>query len=259
MTKYLPFILAGLFIDGLKAGLAWTFLQLGLALQTIGPVLGAAGGAATGALYCWNTSTGSIISSIRDSAHCAGQGVVWGASLSVMGLPLGVGMGMITDFCISITFGLFLILALAFSGMYYPAYLFGGGLFELIPGFNVLPGWTALAVYCTLRKMKEERELEGNTATALATITSPKTITGRMLGGVTALRQQNAERQQTVRMGTNNITNTQERPGTNRNFQSVDGISPKRTQLARDVPRAANDNTPKSATENVPQTRYVAA
>src|SRR4051812_10128904 len=111
MIKYLPFIFFGLFIDGLQAALAFGFLAMGSALTAATP----GGGALLGCGIGWASSSNAASGAVN-----CGIGAVAGAIASPMGMPLGIGLGMAADICISLSFGVMLILALSFFGMFYP-------------------------------------------------------------------------------------------------------------------------------------------
>ena len=81
---------------------------------------------------------------------------------AVVAVPVGIGLGFLTDVCVSVTFGAGLLFLLKYNDMFYPAYAFGGGLGELIPGLDILPGWTAMTVLSAIRKSREENEAEGS-------------------------------------------------------------------------------------------------
>ncbi len=190
MMKYLPFIFAAICIDAMQMALQWAFLAFGTVLTSITPIGGALTGAAVGALSCWNSS-GGVISGIIDAVKCGAAGGTMGATLSAVGIPLGAGMGMAADFCISVTFGTMLVLALWNFGMFYPKYILSGGLFEMVPGFDALPGWTAMTIACVLRKIADERKLASKASTAFATIVAPNTTVGTAYRGIKTLQRKN--------------------------------------------------------------------
>lgn len=87
---------------------------------------------------------------------------VLGASLTlipfagVAGAPIGVGLGVAINFCLSATLGTGLIMLLIFNKMFYPRYVLPGGITEIFPGFSLVPTWTAIVILSILRKKKEE-------------------------------------------------------------------------------------------------------
>jgi hypothetical protein len=86
-------------------------------------------------------------------------------------MPIAVGLGFITDITTSITFGAGLLLLLSYNGMLYMNYTFGGGIVELIPGLDVIPGWTLMTILCIIKKNAEEGK-GGIAGKALATVVS---------------------------------------------------------------------------------------
>lgn len=97
-------------------------------------------------------------------------------------LPLAIGLGFAIDICISATFGAGLLLLLANNDMFYMGYAFGGGVFELIPGFDVLPGWTAMTILCIVRKMGEEGQLKGVGGKLLSAAVAGSNVAGAVAG-----------------------------------------------------------------------------
>jgi hypothetical protein len=93
-----------------------------------------------------------------------GVGTIAGAAV----VPIGIILGFIVNACISLTFGVGLIAALAFEGMAYPGYL-GSVLFaEVVPGLDNLPLWTGIVILCLMKKKSTEGGMLG-AAAALAT------------------------------------------------------------------------------------------
>ncbi len=227
MTKYLPLILFALFVDGLQAVLSFAFFTLGMALTAATPLGAAAAGCGGAYAASSNAASGAI--------NCA-EGAVAGAGLSFVGAPLGMVMGMASDVCVSLTFGLMLLLTLSLCGLFYPSKLFGGGLFEILPGLSVLPGWTLMTVLCILQKRKEAGALAGSTAGALTQTLSSKTLVGRMYGGIKSLEQKNSANMQSTGVVSNSRIRTQrvlDRQHVKQELRSIDGVKPKGVQAMR--------------------------
>jgi hypothetical protein len=155
-------IILALFIDGLQALLAAGFFA------ALPPILGTAGGVASAGAACtvgagigaaatiWVAGVGAIAGAAAGCVGGAVTGWLIGAPIAAAsGVPLAIGLGFVVDICISCTLGAGLILLLGFGDMFYPKYVLGGGLFELLPGFDALPGWTVMAVLCVLKKKSE--------------------------------------------------------------------------------------------------------
>lgn len=145
-------ILFALLIDGLQMLLSWGLLALGDAVTAATPVTTGLGGAGTGCYLNssgWYDLPGCVVGAIAGGAI--------GATASIGGIPLGIILGFVVDFCISATFGVALVALLIYSGMFYPGYLFGGTIFELIPGFDDFPGWTFMTIMCVIRKKSEDK------------------------------------------------------------------------------------------------------
>lgn len=139
-----------------------------IALQFMTPVGGAVAGGLTGALYCWNTSTG-IISGVLSAAQCGLYGTVLGTALTTFATPLGAAI----DVALSITVGGGILLLLGFNGMFYPQIVVQRALGEIMPFFSFLPIWTNL-VWACLREKQKETQKPGTVATAVNFIAAPK-------------------------------------------------------------------------------------
>jgi hypothetical protein len=182
-------ITVALLIDGLQAILGWMAFAVGIGLQVITPAGGAAGGAAVGAYVCWN-STGDTVAALIAAGKCALAGGAAGAVASTFGIPLGTALGFVLEITISLTFGAGLIFLLLINGMYYSTRTPVGFIAELIPGLDILPGWTVMTILCILKKRKEEGKLIGKVSTTFAKMLSPGTTMGAAVGGIKYLQQQ---------------------------------------------------------------------
>ncbi len=194
MIKYLPFILFGLFIDGLQAALSFAFLAMGSALSAGATATGAAAGCATGAAVggaggALAAGVGALPGAVAGCVAGAATGAFAGGAVGSVMAPLGIAVGMVVSICISLSFGVLLVLTLFYFGMFYPGRVFGGMFFEIIPGLSAVPGWTTVALICVLKKMQEDGTLQGSAAGKLASMLSPKNALGKMYGGVKSLQQ----------------------------------------------------------------------
>jgi hypothetical protein len=135
-----------LFIVGLQA-----VVDLALFLLfTVAPATTA--GTAAGAAACGKACAvvGGVVGAVGDVIPFT-HGIA-SAALA----PVGFVIGSVIAICISLTFGLGLVLLLIHFNMFYTKYVFAGGVSEILPVFDVLPGWTAMAIACCVRKRKEE-------------------------------------------------------------------------------------------------------
>ncbi|MDE1925168.1 MAG: hypothetical protein KGH79_03235 [Patescibacteria group bacterium] len=146
MGKGIFIIGFALLIDGLQAALAWMFISAGAAFQAVTPAGGAVGGATLGC---------ALSSGIAGCIKGAFSGAAAGATASFFGIPLGIGLSFASDVCISLTLGTALIFLLAVNRMYYPGYIWAVFIGEALPGLDILPGWTFLAIRCVLKKNAE--------------------------------------------------------------------------------------------------------
>ena len=148
--KGTAFIVLALFIDGVQAALSAAVLVMS---AFPGTILGAAAGCLAG-------------QSVAGGVGCQFGRFIFGllgSSPFVIGLldvatvPIGAILGFVVSICISATLGLFLIALLGFNAMFYPKYILTGGIVELLPGFSILPSWTAMTVACVLQKNKDDQ------------------------------------------------------------------------------------------------------
>ena len=210
---------------------------MGLRYST--PVGGAAAGAVAGAYACFDTSSGGIIQGIADAAKCGFAGGFFGAAISAFGMPIGVLLGFSFDVVISLTLGSGLIFLLALSGMFYPKYAWSGGIFEVMPGFDALPGWTLMVILSILRKKKEEGLLVGNASINLANMVAPGTATGTAFKGLKTVARAKTSMAMASGAASENMR-TQARIDTrqrvNTELKNIDGIKPVPTNTPRNQP-----------------------
>jgi hypothetical protein len=156
-------IVFALFIDGVQAAIS-------ASLVVVAAFPGTIAGSAAG---CWAGSK------ILGDVGCAVGGFVLGllgsipvinGALAVVSEPIGLMLGFAIGVCISCTFGAALVLLLLFNGTFYPKYLAPGGIVELIPGFEVLPSWTAMTVACVLQKNKDVKNARALIAKGLQSV-----------------------------------------------------------------------------------------
>lgn len=118
------------------------------------PVGGGITGAVTGAVLCYNASSG-VFEGITNAITCAAGGGLLGGGLSFIAAPAGIAI----DIAISCTFGVLLILMLWVSGRFsFMAVVMGFGS-EMLPGLNAfVPGWSLLVHRCIQQYKKEQKE-----------------------------------------------------------------------------------------------------
>ena len=161
--KAAALIMVALFIDGLQAAIS---AALAIVAAFPGTVGGAAAGCAAGA-------------SVAGSLGCALGGFIVGILGSALDVaapftePIGIMLGFAISVCLSFTLGAGLIMLLILAGMYYPKFMLGGGVAELIPGFDIIPGWTAMTILCVLKKSKEQGGVIGTVASMATAAASP--------------------------------------------------------------------------------------
>lgn len=161
-------IMFALIIDGLQA-------LIGLGVSVIAAFPGTVGGAAAGCVAGQQVA-GSLGCSIGGTL----LGIL-GSVLPINGLlapatiPIGLAIGFTIDVCLSLTLGAGLIFILFMFGMFYPKYVWSGGIAEFLPGFDILPGWTALVVFSILEKSKQEGGVLGTVA-GVATLAASPTV-----------------------------------------------------------------------------------
>lgn len=155
--------------------------------------------------------------------------------------PIGIILGGVIDFCLSVSFGSVIAAALLYADLFYPQYLFSGWGLELLPGLDLLPGWTATVIFCLLRKKSEEGGVLAGAAGALVaagSFTRGKAASG-VLGSLQAARsvmpavprfeQQDSTQRETTRRRVD-LTNP------------FDGVRIKPRRAASGTLQTANDN-----------------
>lgn len=161
--KNAAFIMLALFIDGVQAAISTS-----LAVITAFP--GTIGGGAAGCL-AGNYIAGSVGCFVLGLA-----GGLFGTLLdaaAVVTEPVGIVLGFAVTICFSCTFGVALVFLLGMNGMFYPKYVFSGGITEVLPGFSIIPGWTAMTILCVLKKSKERGGVLGAVAGVATAASSP--------------------------------------------------------------------------------------
>ncbi|TSC68480.1 MAG: hypothetical protein G01um101456_635 [Parcubacteria group bacterium Gr01-1014_56] len=143
LVKVTPLLLFALCIDGFQ------FL-ISLALSVVALIPGTTGGCAVGAYFA-----GEI--------GCAVLGVlgsfpVINGVLATVTEPIGIALGFAISICISFTLGSMLVLFLQMFGMLDKKAAVLVYMGEVLPGFSMLPAWTALVVYSAIKKNKTMRE-----------------------------------------------------------------------------------------------------
>lgn len=227
------------FIDALQLALGWVAFAVGVGLQALTPYGGGIAGAAGGAYVCYNTA-GGVIQGIADAAKCGFAGAVFGAAISAFGVPFGTMLGFMFDVCISLTLGSGLIFLLFVNGMFYPKYAWSGGIFELMPGFDVLPAWTLMVVLSLIKKRGEEST--GGIVTTAAKITSA-IGSSSLTNPVSAVRSANSIKNAVGAARPAQTYSTNERAEGQRTQLNLK--SPRMNDVTPRQPlRAANDNQP---------------
>lgn len=87
--------------------------------------------------------------------------------------PIGIVLGFVISTCLSLVAGAALVTLLLLNGMFYPRFLLPGGITELIPGLNLLPTWTTVAILSVIQKNKEEGGKVGTAAGIATAIAKP--------------------------------------------------------------------------------------
>lgn len=170
--KSVVLVLFALFIDGVQAALSGAILVIS---AFPGTFFGAAAGCIVGKslLGDFGCSVGGFILGVLGSIPFV-NGI-----LDVATVPIGLMLGFVLSICISSTLGVALIALLIFNNMFYPKYLLPGGITEILPGFGMLPTWTAVTILSSIEHAKTRGGIIG--AAAVVT-TSSKRGPGRWFG-----------------------------------------------------------------------------
>ncbi len=164
-------------------------------------------------------------------------GAVSGSTLGIAGpiaMPAAVAIGFTTDVVTSFTFGSGLLLVLSYYGMFYAPYTLGGSIVEIIPGLDVVPGWTIMTILCIVKKSREEGGTLGNVAGTLLTVVAPeaRVATGATQAAttVTAPAQQTAQTPQAYEQESREASRAQNRVVSD--LKNIDEIKPNRAYAA---------------------------
>lgn len=159
-----------------------------------------------------------------------------GATLGIaapVAMPLGIAMGFTTAVVTSFTFGSGLLLLLAYNGMFYIPYGIGGSVAELIPGLDVIPGWTIMTILCIVKKSREEGGVLGSVAGAALKVVAPEAaVAMNAASAVASAPQRTAQAPQTQAPAPepNEAPETSSRVSSN--LKNIDGIRQNRAYAA---------------------------
>lgn len=246
MSKYGLLLAIAVLIDALQAILGWTAFAIGMGLEFITPAGGGAAGAAAGAYACFDSTKG-IITAVAAATKCAVGGAVAGALISTFGIPLGTVLGFVLEMVVSLTLGSALIVLMWFLGVYSRTSTTIGWIVEMIPGLDIIPGWTFMVIMCILKKEAKDGvlNLKGkNSAAKLANMVMPGTALGTAVGGITYMQRQKNEMMLSNGMateGTYKQMRAVKRQNIKTELQNIDGIkpAPKAPDTKPYVPKAA--------------------
>lgn len=188
-----------------------------LAFQFITPVGGGITGGISGAVLCWNLSSG-VWEGVANAAACLVGGGLVGAGLSFIAGPIGIAI----DIALSCTFGVLLIGMLWASGRFsLMAVILGFGS-EMMPGLNAfVPAWSLLVH----RSIQEYNKKQGSAPSSSRTLGFLATAASMAVPEVKAIAVARAgARYTSIEPATSEQTETPSRiPLPTRNF---DGIRP---------------------------------
>jgi hypothetical protein len=80
----------------------------------------------------------------------------WGNGAAVITEPIGIAVGFAISICISFTLGSVLVLFLQLIGVLDKKAALMAYIGEALPGFSMLPAWTALVIRCAMKDVKNE-------------------------------------------------------------------------------------------------------
>lgn len=92
-----------------------------------------------------------------------------GTIVGAVAEPIGIVLGFVISICISLTFGSLLVWLLVLCKMFYPSRVMAAYTGEVLPGFSMLPAWTALVISSLLKKTAEEKSGLTSAAAGIAT------------------------------------------------------------------------------------------
>lgn len=180
MFKNFLIILLALFIDGFQALITVAFTGAGAMAGTV------AGG--VGALkFCENLPSGVVQACVAAGSLV---GTLANPLIAGISIPLGVMLGFVMGTIASLTLGTVLVFILAWNDMFHPQSVVVAYLCEVIPGFDVLPAWTALAVRSVFQKEAADAVAKASGGSKLLQALTA-TASGDAVGAVKNVAQQN--------------------------------------------------------------------
>lgn len=152
------------------------------AFQFMTPVGGGISGAAAGAYFCYNATSGAV-SAVLEGLKCAVGGGLVGAGLSAFALPLGIAV----DIAISGTFGVLLILLLWVSGRFSLMAVMIGFTGEMLPGINgFVPAWSLLVHRCIHQYKTAQKQGVSTSRTSFSILGTAAKLVPALGGGTAA-------------------------------------------------------------------------
>ncbi len=162
--------------------LQFIFFIVLLAFQFITPYGGAAVGGVSGAVLCWNLSSG-VWESIANAALCAAGGGVLGGGLSLVAAPAGI----VIDIALSCTFGVLLICFLWASGRFSLMAVMIGFTGEMLPGINgFVPAWSLLVHRCIHQYKTAQKQGVSTSRTSFSILGTAAKLVPALGGGTAA-------------------------------------------------------------------------
>ncbi len=221
-----------LMIDGLQA-------LIGLGVSIVAAFPGTFAGGAAGCLAAQKFVSGSVSCAI--GGFILGTLGSFGNVAAPITIPIGIVIGFAVDVCLSLTLGIFLIGMLYVCKMFYPGYVTAVFIGEALPGFDILPGWTLLAVRSVLKKSAEEgsgiASLASGVGSAILSPGSPTSGLGTVARGISNMKNITSTLQSNS--ATNNTEETPSRIPSTLQTKNFDGIKPANDNLKPYVQKAA--------------------
>ncbi len=153
LLKLTPLLLLALAIDGFQF---FVSLALSVIAALPGTTLGAAGGAAAGSYICQGWGSVIISGCAATGGLVLGVFGTWFDGAAVITEPIGIAVGFAISICISFTLGSILVLFLQLIGVLDKKAALMAYMGETLPGFSMLPAWTALVIRCGMKEVRGE-------------------------------------------------------------------------------------------------------
>jgi hypothetical protein len=246
--KVTPLFLLALFIDAMQFLLA---LGFSAAMAIPGTIGGATLGGVGGQFLC--SGFGSAVENICSTIGAGVFGLIGSAPfingpIAAVTEPIGIALGFAISVCLSFTFGSMLVFFLFLFGLLDKKAAMFTYIGEALPGFGMLPAWSALVARCAYVSYKEAArgKVVGGLITTSQSFVLPESPIGEAMGKGTDIGITRA-------FAAGEFTEQEEKQ------EIPERKSPAMQDIKLRPLSAANDNAPRAVNDNlIGRERYAA-